>query len=247
MSANLRIHIAPVGFEFRRVTEPIIHMQADKVYLITYGEEDDAAKFFSQIKKELGQNYKHVQVKEVFLDIWNLYECIEKFREIILEEKGNHVYVNVSTGTKITAIAGMLSCMLWHANPYYAPVSYPKREAKVLPTEHVRDSDILPVYDIKKPKSEFMMILSLLQSHSGIMRKSKIIEELEELKILRKIDESGKDLKGPAKHSQLRALLNPLEMDWEYVKIEASGRRSEVSITEQGETALRIFGCDNLK
>lgn len=98
-----------------------------------------------------------------FLDIWNLYECIEKFREIILDEKGNHVYINVSTGTKITAIAGMLSCMLWDAYPYYAPVSYPTKETKILPTEHVQDSDILPVYDIKKPKSEFMLILSLLQ------------------------------------------------------------------------------------
>src|SRR3989344_5218468 len=106
MSVNLRIHIAPVGFEFLRVTEPLIRMQADKVYLITYEKDDKAAKFFSQIKKELGQKYRHIKVEEVFVDIWNLYDCIEKFREIILSEKNNHVYINVSTGTKITAIAG---------------------------------------------------------------------------------------------------------------------------------------------
>ena len=247
MSANLRIHIAPVGFEFRRVTEPLIRMQADKVYLITYEEADAATKFFSQIKKELSQNYKHILVKEVFLNIWNLYECIEKFREIILNERGNHVYINVSTGTKITAMAGMLSCMLWSAYPYYAPVSYPIKQTKALPTEHVQDSDILPVYDIKKPTSKFMTILSLLQSHGGVMRKSKIIDELEELKILRKIDESGKDLTSPAKHSQLRALLDPMQSDWNHVTVEASGRRSEVSITEQGKTALRIFGRESVK
>jgi len=246
MSANLRIHIAPVGFEFRRVTEPLIRMQADKVYLITYGEDDAGTKFFSQIKKELSQNYKHIQVKEVFLDIWNLYECIEKFREIILNEKGNHVYINVSTGTKITAIAGMLSCMLWDAYPYYAPVSYPTKQTKALPTEHVQDSDILPVYEIKKPKPVILLILSLLQLHNGVMRKSKIIRELEEKKIIRTTDESGKELKGPAKHSQLRALLDPMEMEWHYVTVEASGRRSEVSITEQGKTALRIFGQEEI-
>ena len=244
MSANLRIHIAPVGFEFRRVTEPLIRMQADKVYLITYEEADAATKFFSQIKKELSQNYKHILVKEVFLNIWNLYECIEKFREIILNERGNHVYINVSTGTKITAMAGMLSCMLWSAYPYYAPVSYPIKQTKALPTEHVQDSDILPVYDIKKPKPEFMLILSLLQFRGGVMRKSEIIEKLEEMKILRKTDETGRELKGPAKHSQLRALLDPMELEWNYVKVKASGRRSEVSITEQGETALKIFGCE---
>jgi len=43
------------------------------------------------------------------------------------------------------------------------------------------------------------------------------------------------------KHSQLRAILNPLEKVWGYVKVEYSGR-SEVILTEQGKAALRIFG-----
>jgi len=247
MSSNLRIHIVPVGFEFRRVTEPLIRMQADKVYLISYRKDDDATKYFSQIKKELSQNYRHIQVKEVFFDIWNFLECIEAFRKIIQAEKGNHIYINVSTGTKITAIAGMISCMLWGAYSYYAPIQYWAKESKVPPTEYVHDSDMLPVYDIKKPKDSLMRILSLLQSNGGVMRKSKIIDELEEMKMIRKTDEDGRELKGPAKHSQLRALLDPLEKEWNFVKVEASGRRSEVFITEQGKTALRIFGHENLK
>jgi len=240
MSSNLRIHIAPVGFEFRRVTEPLIRMQADKVYLISYKKDDDATKYCSQIKNELSQNYKHIQVKEVFLNIWNYLECIEEFRKIIQTEEGNHIYMNVSTGTKITAMAGMLSCELWGASPYYANVWYPSD------TEQIEEVDRLPVYDIKKPKDSLMKILSMLQSNGGLMRKSKMIDELEEMKLLRKTDENGKELQGPAKHSQLRALIDPLEREWNFVKVEASGRRSEVSITKQGETALRIFGCENL-
>src|SRR5579864_6987817 len=146
MSGNLRIHIVPVGFEFLRVTEPLIRMQADKVYLVTYQEDDNATKFFAKIKKELSQKYRHIKVEEVFIDIWDLYECIQKFREIILLEKGNHVYINVSTGTKITAIAGMLSCMLWDAVPYYAPVRYPSSQEIEMPTEQVLDPESLPVY-----------------------------------------------------------------------------------------------------
>src|SRR5574341_882622 len=155
MSRNLRVHIAPVGFDFRRVTVPLIQMQADKVYLVTYSPDDNAKKFFGQVKKELAQNYEHIQVQEVFLDVWNLFDCLEKFRQIILKENGNHIYINVSTGTKITGIAGMLSCMLWGASPYYARVSYPSaKETEIPPTEYVEEPDILPVYEIKKPGHE---------------------------------------------------------------------------------------------
>jgi CRISPR locus-related DNA-binding protein len=245
MSGNLRIHIAPVGFEFRRVTEPLIRMQADKVYLVTYGPDDSAKKFFEQIKKELGQNYKNIKVEEIFVDIWNLYECIEKYRAIVLEEKrkGNHVYMNVSTGTKITSIAGMLSCMLWGALPYYARVSYPSmKKTEIPPTEHVDEADLLPVYEVRKPKTEYLLILSILKLNNGKMRKARLIEKLEAKGIIRLKDESKMKLTEPAKLSQLRAILEPLETDWKYIKVEASGRRSEVMLTEQGETALKIFG-----
>ena len=116
METNLRIHISPVGFEFKRVTEPLIRMKADKVYLVSYQEKDSGEQYLQLIKKELSENYKHIRIEEIFIDIWDLYQCIEKFRKIILLEGNNHVYINVSTGTKITAIAGMFSCMLWNAS-----------------------------------------------------------------------------------------------------------------------------------
>lgn len=245
MSGNLRVHIAPVGFDFRRVTESLVRMQADKVYLITLSPDDQAKKFFTQIKKELSQNYKHIKVEEVFLDVWDLYACIEKYREIILREaeKNNHVYVNVSTGTKITAIAGMLSCMLWGGYPYYSRTSYPTpKGVEIPPTELVEDPDILPVYGIKKPRPDFLLVLSLLKAGGGRMRKAHLIEKLESLGIIRLRDERKSSLTEAAKHSQLRAIIEPLETEWKYVRVEAAGRRSEVILTEQGKTALRIFG-----
>ena len=237
MPSNLRIHIAPVGFEHKRVTEPLIRLQADKVYLISYTKNDKAKNYFSRITKELDNKYKHIQIKKVFLNIWNFFDCIEEFRKIIQNEVGNHIYINVSTGTKITAMAGMLSCELWNASPYYANATKPRN------TEQIGNIVDLPVYKINKPKEISMKILNVLQSNGGVMRKSKMINQFEEMKIIRNTDEEGKELQGPAKHSQLRALLNPLEKDWKFVKVEARGRRSEVSITDQGKTALRIFSC----
>ena len=242
MSANLRVHIAPVGFHILRVTEPLVKMQADKVYLVSFQRDDSASKFFAQVKKKLSQDYEHIKIEEVFLNIWDLYECIEKFREIILKERGNHVYVNVSTGTKITAIAGMLCCMLWSATPYYAPVSYSKAKEPEVQTEHVQDPDELPVYGINKPKPEYTFILNLLKENNGRMRKARLIDQLESAGIIGIRDESKSELTEAAKHSQLRAILDPMDSEWKYVRIEASGRRSEVFITPQGENALRIFG-----
>jgi CRISPR locus-related DNA-binding protein len=244
MSGNLRVHIAPIGFEFLRITEPLIRMQADKVYLVTYQADDNAAKFFTKIRKELLQKYKHIKVEEVFIDVWDLYECIQKFREIIQGEKGNHVYINVSTGTKITAIAGMLSCMLWGASPYYAQIQYLAAKEIELPTEQVLDLEPLPVYDIRKPTDEEILVLSLLKAAEGKMRKSKLIEKLEGKGKIKIKDETVTKLTDAAKHSQLRAILEPMENKWKFIEVEASGRRSEVSITEKGRTALKIFGLN---
>jgi len=239
----LRVHIAPVGFQFRRVTEPLIAMQADKAYLISYSQDDAAAKFLRQIVKHLDDNYKHIKVEEVFLDIWNLYACIEKLRDIILSEKGNHIHINVSTGTKITAIAGMLACMLWGATPYYARVSYPStKESDTLQTEHVLEPDILPTYDINKPRAEFMLVLSLIKQVGGRIRKAELIQKLEHLNVIHPRDESRREFTEGAKHSQLRAILKPMETEWKYVRVESSGRRSDVFLTDQGDAALRIFG-----
>lgn len=245
MSTRLRVHIAPIGFEYRRVTEPLIRMYADKVYLVKYEKNDDAAGFYDKIERELGQSYKHILVQDVFLNIWDLYKCVEKFREIIHQEQEqeNHVYVNVSTGTKITAIAGMLSCMLWGADPYYAPISYEGRQPDVNMSEHVSEPERFPVYGINKPKPEFMQILDLLSNHGGTMEKRHIIKELEVTNIIKNTLDNN-ELSAPAKHSRLRSLLDPMMREWDLISIKTSGRKSKVSIKPQGETALQIFGLD---
>ncbi|NDF30271.1 MAG: hypothetical protein EB150_08785, partial [Nitrososphaeria archaeon] len=110
---NLRVHIAPIGYDFNRVTEPLIKGKADKAYFILHNSDRGQSKFLDHVKNELKKKLPSIETKPFYLDIWNLYDCIQKFREIIAKEneEGNHVFINVSTGTKITAIAGMLACM----------------------------------------------------------------------------------------------------------------------------------------
>jgi len=243
MSVRLRVHISPVGYEVKRVTEPLVKLQADRVYLITYQEDDNAKDFVEAVKLELKTKYSHIVVKEAYVDMWDPYACIAKFREIIELERANHVFVNVSTGTKVTAMAGMLACMLWDASPYYVKVSYPPSQKKIiLPSERIDDVYSIPVYDINKPRDEYLAVLEIIRSAGGKLKKSKLIAALEKLKLIEKKDENTADFTQSAKHSQLRAILDPMDREWNYVAVESSGRRSEVVITEQGKKALAIFG-----
>jgi len=52
---NLRVHIAPVGFEIDRIVIPAKNMKADKVWLLIHENpsEDKAGPFVEKIKKQL--------------------------------------------------------------------------------------------------------------------------------------------------------------------------------------------------
>ena len=246
MSTDLRIHIVPVGYDSSRVSIPLIDKKADKVFFIRHtSDKKNESVYFEKIKKDL-KKLKQVKIEQRFLNIWDLYDCLEEYRKIILNEKSNNVYVNVSSGTKITAIAGMLSCMSWRAIPYYARVEYPaQRKIKKITNEVVEETTDLPVYTINKPEKNFMIILNILKENNNKIRKRDLIEELELLEIIKPKETTVDHFSIHAKHSQLRAILSPMENDWKFIKTESRGRRSEVFLNDQGKRALRIFGIDD--
>lgn len=74
-----------------------------------------------------------------------------------IEEKDAHIYINVSTGSKVTSIAGTLACMIWKGTPYYAHIDYDnikKDPVDGLPEEKVDAIDKPPVYSLNKPRAE---------------------------------------------------------------------------------------------
>lgn len=72
------------------------------------------------------------------------------------------------------------------------------------------------------------------------MKKSNLIEQLEEAGLI------SKNLSTAAKHSKLKGLLNPVSVsggvDNPMTEVEYRGRQSDVNITTQGESTLKIFG-----
>src|SRR6476660_3562752 len=112
MKSDLRVHIATVGFQVKRITEPLIRERADKVYLITHLQDDKVAPYLEKIFKVLRKE-KFLNIEKRTTNIWDLFECLQTYKKIITEEQGAHIYINVSTGSKVSSIAGTLACMIW--------------------------------------------------------------------------------------------------------------------------------------
>ena len=105
MKYKKRIHIAPVGFEVDRIVEPAVEYKADKVYLLVHdnNEEDKASPYIERVIEELEKN----KIKsEKVLANWRDVESITKAaRKLINDLKEDEIFINISSGSKIHAIA----------------------------------------------------------------------------------------------------------------------------------------------
>jgi hypothetical protein len=247
-----RVHIAAVGFEVERVTDPVAADRADRVYLLTRRERDAAAPFVDEVVRRLEKAPWPVEVRLARTDLWDVFGALSSLRAIFEAERRTDrgarevlpIRVNVSTGTKITAIAGTLACMLWNGSPYYAQVSrawYSGRTPRVGEVHDVVERvDPVGVYELRAPATELVEVLQALGRRGGTLRKHELIRELG-------LDRAGPDGGRPpspqAQHGRLRRRLEPLERRWGFVRAESPGPRSRVRLTDQGRLALALFGA----
>jgi len=243
-----RIHIVPVGYDsYSRVVEPLLDPRADKIFFIRHekGAIRSHDKFFKSITKEMekvGIPYDD----QIEIDIWDLFQCIEVFREIIQKEtkKENHVYINVSTGTKVTAMAGILACMMWDQTPYYVKLTNPTKKKIISRKISVDQAEKLPTFDIKKPDYKTMKVLEKIVSYRDeMLRKWQLTDYLVDEGII-KPSNLENVFTVNAKLAQLQNITYPMEKYWGFVEMEHRGSRSQVKITKKGKQALQIFGVE---
>ena len=133
--ATFRVHIAPLGFEIDRIVIPLKQTKADKLWILAHDNrsEDLSGPYLEKIKKECKK--LGVEVKVEYSDRLSLFKAIKSIKDIISQEKGNYIYVNVASGSKIQAIACMMACMVFDDRknllPYYEkPENYAIFEGK---------------------------------------------------------------------------------------------------------------------
>lgn len=250
---HARVHIVPVGFEVERVTHALLAERADRVYLLTRSEDDRARPFLREVVRRLGQSRRPVEVQVRPTEIWDVFGALAEMRAIFeLERRTDRnamgvvpIRVNVSTGTKITAIAGTLACMLWRGEPYYVQVSRSWYSGVTPRVREVNDVvervDPVSVYELRSPSEDLVDVLEALARRGGTLRKRDLIRELG-LDAAIPGEGSGRPPSPQAQHSRLRHRLQPLEGKWGFVASESGGARGRVRLTEQGRLALGLFG-----
>lgn len=252
-----RVHIAPVGFEIDRVVIPVIRMNADRLYLLIDKDENDKGAYcVNEIKRQLKEKSTGLDVIDIKTDFKNLklYDTLKAYREILQEEKENHIFINVSTGSKIHSIAGMMISMIFKEEhisvlPYYVqPEKYElEPEMGEQLTSGFKNIQILPEYRIEKPSDSLIKVLAIISKNmiydseggSKGLNKKIVIEILEREKITL-VEEKVKN-EVPAKYRALeRRYIDPL-LKWKYIEIEKRNRKSLIHITQEGKDALHFL------
>jgi len=241
---NLRIHIAPVGFEIDRVVIPAKEMRADKVWLLVHDKpnEDKATPFIEKIQKQLKK--EKIKVVKEYHNRLDLFQIIKSVKKIIEDEKENNIYVNLASGSKIQAIAGMMACMMFNQRknviPFYAEADrYLGFEGKQL-SIGVKNVIQVPTYEIQTPESRHVKALKIIQEKGGKITKKEMAELADKNKLISVNAE--KENYNQARFASLdQNIIQPLIEKWNFIEIEKIGRNRWIKITREGINATEFL------
>ena len=242
---NLRIHIAPVGFEIDRIIIPAVRMKADKVWLVAHDAiaEDKASKYRQKIEKELEE--KGIKTEIAYANRLLLFPIIKAVTGIIFKERKNDIYVNVATGSKIHAIGCMMACMLFDdrekIHPFYAQAEkYPEYDGKTQQTYGVAEIHSLPTYRIGTPKKELLEAMRIIKKANGRIQKKKMAEEAEKSKIIT-VNAKKQNFTQARFASLDKNIVQPLVDTWGFVEVEKIGRNRWLKLTDDGKHAAEFL------
>lgn len=247
-----RIHISPLGYEHDRVVEPAIEYKADCVYLLEHDESDsEKPEYHAILTEELRDS--GITVRSVQCDIFDLYTVLGQVAEIITAHENDEVYVNLSTGSKISAIGGMIACMVTresvNVTPYYV------RAEGYTPDDEDKDEtpvsfgmaaiSELPTYPIEGPSREEITMLQYIAVEQAITKKQLIRHARQVVdRFRRNAEEKDIQIDDDPYMGEYRLLdthiLDPL-VERECIEITEVGRSKEITITEEGQNTLRAF------
>lgn len=162
-----RVHIAPQGFEDERIYRPAIRRDADIVILVDHTDDDDTAQ---QCREEIIEalDEQGIEIQDdVACDLFDLNDSLETILSLIRDRNPDDtVRVNISAGSKITAIAGMLACMFTNADPYYVvPEGYHESSEEGYNTvsHGMKSIKSLPAYPVTEPDLQLIQVLAFIQ------------------------------------------------------------------------------------
>lgn len=249
--ARIRVHIAPIGFEEDRILLPVKKLRAEKVILISNElAYEKAKKFYDVVRKQLELANIDVELRRA--PIFQLEQSMKLFSDIISEYKEEQLFINISSGSKIQALAGYISAMAAKAEGiqvtlyYVEPEKYTEDPPKNPISHGCKRILPLPIFPLLSPSKEIQYAISLL--------KVKPYSKLELAIGLAKQGYFSKDLlageETKPKNEKARVslqntvdsrIVQPLLRE-KYATTDKVGRRIMISLTNLGEEASHLYG-----
>ncbi len=239
---NLRVHIAPVGYEIDRIVLPAKKLRADKVILLVHENpsEDKATKFYDNIDKKL--NKLNIECIIEYHNRTALFAIIKTVKKLILQEKGNIISVNLASGSKVQAIGCMMASMMFNdddnVNPFYVEAKeYLGFSGKAM-SKGIKNIEYIPTYEIQKPDEKHISALKIVVDNGGRISK----KEMAKIAVEQKLIIINAENESQATFASLdKNIISVLENRWGFVKVNKIGRTRWIEITEEGKHASEFL------
>jgi hypothetical protein len=235
------VHIAPLGYEYDRIVGPVREHNVDILYLLRHDDPGNGPDYHEDLRADLDE--LSVEVRSRSVDVFDIYDVLGVVTTLTADHPQDIVRVNVSSGSKLSAVGAAIACMATDATAYYVhPQSYPESDRHERQSYGYAGDEVLPSYPIESPTTDQVAVMDFLadaNSDAYTVKKKDIIEYAEEQGLAFVADNDPANDK--AKFALLNAnVIDPLLEDG-YVEIEDVGRRKQVTLTETGADALRAF------
>jgi len=242
MEVTDRVQVVAHGWEVARIVDPLFELKADKVVLI--GPLNDA--WLAEFEEEMIADLEAMDRLEFELRRANLYDfdsAVQAFSQAVKDHEGDDIYINVSTGTSLAAIAGMMAAQTSDATPFYVQPGF--EDERSIPEEPVvleaGPVSELPVFELDGPSTEQLRVLAHLHGRESATKKELIqFAEREELPFIANTEAKSDEGRYRLLESHI---IDPLTED-DYISVEKVGRTKHVSIEQRGIDALAAFPLD---
>ena len=239
---NLRVHIAPVGYEIDRIVLPAKKLRADKVILLVHENpsEDKATMFYEKISTQLEK--LNIDVTIEHHNRTALFAIIKTVKELILQESGNIISVNLASGSKVQAIGCMMASMMFNdddnVNPFYVEAEeYLGFSGKAM-SKGIKDIEYIPTYEIQKPDDKHIRALKIVVESGGKISK----KDMAKIAVKEKLIIVNAENQSQATFASLdKNIISVLENRWGFVKVNKIGRTRWIEITEEGIHAAEFL------
>ena len=239
---NLRIHIAPVGYEIDRVVLPAKEMKADKVFLLVHENpsEDKATKFYDNIVKKLQK--LNIETEKVYHNRLNLFQIIKSVKQLIESQSDDSIYVNLASGSKIQSVGCMMACQMFNdkenVSPYYVEAKEYTGFSGEAISKGIKEIQGVPTFEIQKPDSKLIQALKIIKENDGNLSK----KEMARLAVENNLISVHAENESQATFASLdQNIISPLEKKWGFIEVEKIGRTRWIKITNEGVNASEFL------